>query len=374
MFKLTKNNKRSPYWQITGTEYVGTKKYYIRYKSTNTNNKQIAETVLKNYINSLREGTKGFDRKAIDVHEELMNDRRETPTVKRKVYFEKNAKFFGNILLSEIDQKWIDNYLVPARYPVDSEVGSVYEKYKGVNMNDLPLEEKMNLSSKYNTINSSVISPLRKLLNYGALKKYCYKTPVVLLPQISEAEKTEYVYTKEEAERCMQYDDQQIKTLFMVLYYTGMRLKEALSLNWNKTNSKGLPQIDLENQLFNTYVSKTFIQRVIPMHPKLYEWLRGINNKEEFEGRLFEWRYLSDSKNSERGLGKRWLKMNKLANVKNPDKKKRHALRHTFATNCSNNGANEKQLMETVGWKSRYSAQRYMHSNLEVSKKLIFDL
>ena len=303
-----------------------------------------------------------------------MNDRRETPTKRRKVYFEKNAKFFNDILLSEIDQKWIDDVLVPSRYPEDSEVGSVYHKYKGVNMNDLSIEEKLNLSSKYNTINSSVISPMRKLLNYGALKKYCYKTPVVLLPQISEAEKPEFVYTKEEAERCIQYEDHQIATLFIVLYYTGMRLKEALSLYWDQVNSKGLPQIDLENRVFNTYVSKTFIQRVIPMHPRVYEWLRGINDREKYNGRLFEWKYLADAKNTDRGLGKRWLKMNQFAQVKNPEKKKRHALRHTFATNCSNNGANEKQLMETVGWKSRYSAQRYMHSDLEVSKKLIFDL
>ena len=89
------------------------------------------------------------------------------------------------------------------------------------------------------------------------------------------------------------------------------------------------------------------------------------------------WKNLQDKKNNKKpvlGLGNRWNMMTAFANVEDADKKKRHTLRHTFATNIVNNGADMSSLMKTVGWKTINSAKTYIHPNLEVSKRLIDSL
>lgn len=378
MFKLTKKLERSPYFQIVGRQNINGSVHKLPggMLSTGVIKKADAESFLQKFIENKKIGVDKFNTKAIDVNKQYLNSS-DKPSKFRQVFFEKNALAFGNIRLSAIDTDWVENVLIPFRYPKDTEVGEIYFKYKGSLKDISNLEEKMNVSSKNNTILTSVIRPLSKLISFGAERKYCSQYRLKSLPLISDAEKPDYVYSSEEKDRCLKYNDHQITTLFIVLYYTGMRLQEALSLYWNKNNSKGLPQIDMDNKIINVFVSKTSIQRNIPMHPNLYEWLYKINDREQYDGRLFMWKNLQDKKNNKTpilGLGKRWEMMNKFADVKDFDQKKRHALRHTFASHCVNSGADEKALMSTVGWKNRVSAQKYIHPSLEVSRKLIFGL
>jgi len=379
MFELTRKLNRSKKWQITGTQSINGIKHIIKggLLTTGCIKKSDAEEFLVHFIESKKNKTDKFNTKAIDAHNKLMNSS-DAPTKDRKKMFEKNAALFGDIRLSEIDQDFIEDHLILKRYPKETDQGRIYRKYRGTNLNDIEnLDEKVNVSSKYNTINTSVISPIRRLINFGATKRYCHKYAVKGLSQISQAEKPEYVYSVDEKNRCLQFNDHQITTLFIVIYYTGMRLIEALSLHWDKKNAKGLQQIDLENRVFNTYVSKTFIQRQIHMHEELYKWLSKINNRNEHEGRLFLWKNLQDKKNNTKpvlGLGNRWNMMTAFANVEDADKKKRHTLRHTFATHCKNNGADITDLMKTVGWKSLTSAKTYVHTDIKVSKRLIDSL
>ena len=249
-------------------------------------------------------------------------------------------------------------------------------KYKGRKFNQIPLDERKKLSSKYNTINTSVLRPLSRLISFAAENNWCKPYKIKQLPQISMRDKDKYVWTREEIVRCMDFSDFEIKFLLIFLYRTGARIQEALDMNFVRLDPDGHSMIDLDNNELNIFENKTQSWRNIPIQrndnePKLslWHWLQRINDR---EGYLFSWRFVGHKKNTNNGLIPRWREMLSFANV--DQNKKRHSLRHTFASELSNKGASTNDIMTVGGWKSETMVYNYAKVDKKRKQNLINSL
>ncbi len=380
MLKITKR-KNSKYLQIRGTYKTPFQTYRIHYESTGTINKQKAEEFLWGFQKQLDQGTykqNKIKRKNFNVKfatEKLLNSFDQCPSEARKPFFEKNADCIGDTLLEDITNQKKEE-LIHLRYPIGTETGDLIKKYKGKTFTSIPLEERKVLSSKYNTINTTVIRPLSRLISFAAENNWCKPYKVKQLPQISMRDKDKYVWTREEIVRCMDFSDFEIKFLLIFLYRTGTRIQEALDMNFARLDPNGRSMIDLDNNELNIFENKTQSWRNIPIQKNdnelelsLWHWLQRINNR---EGYLFSWRFVGQQKNTNYGLIPRWREMLSFADV--DQNKKRHSLRHTFASELSNKGASTNDIMAVGGWKSETMVYNYAKVDKKRKQNLIDSL
>jgi|11_taG_2_1085331.scaffolds.fasta_scaffold00719_19 integrase len=380
MLKITKR-KYSKYLQIRGTYKTPFKTYKIDYESTGTINKQKAEEFLWGLQKQLDQGIykqNKIKRQTFDVNfvtEKLLNSFDQCPSEARKPFFEKNADCIGDTLLEDITNQKKEE-LIHLRYPIGTETGDLIKKYKGKTFTSIPLEERKVLSSKYNTINTTVIRPLSRLISFAAENNWCKPYKVKQLPQISMRDKDKYVWTREEIVRCMDFSDFEIKFLLIFLYRTGARIQEALDMNFARLDPNGRSMIDLDNNELNIFENKTQSWRNIPIQRNdnepelsLWHWLQKINDR---EGYLFSWRFVGHKKNTNNGLIPRWREMLSFANV--DQNKKRHSLRHTFASELSNKGASTNDIMTVGGWKSETMVYNYAKVDKKRKQNLINSL
>ena len=372
MLKISKRkDNRSKYWYIRGTYKTPDKVFTINSVSTGKINKKDAEEFLFNFQKKLNIGQ---NIKKITT-DKLTNSLDQSPSENRTPFFLKNSNCIGSTLIEDINNQKKEE-LIYLRYPQGTEVGDLIRKYKGKKFNSIKLEERKKLSSKYNTINTSVIRPLSRLISFAAENNWCKNYKLKNLPQISMRDKDKYIWTKPEVVKCMQHTDHEIKFLLIFLYRTGARIQEALDMNFTRCNPEGQSMINLDSNELNIFENKTQSWRNIPIQRNdkepelsLWHWLQKINNR---EGYLFSWRFLGQKKNTKNGLIPKWREMLKFAGV--DQNKKRHSLRHTFASDLSNNGASTNDIMAVGGWKSETMVYNYAKVDKERKRNLINSL
>lgn len=349
MLKIEKRKDgRSPYYYIKGTHRFGSEVITINAESTGCVKLKDAQRVLNKKIRDINNNIENINHHTFgEATEKLLNDPVEMPSYERSLSYKKNQKLLGDILLKDFTISLITEYAYK-RYPV-------IENYRGVRFKDLALDDyKIEMSSKYHTVNTHYITPVGRVLHYANTHlNWCPYMRMTKFPILSSDQRPKYNFTVDEINRCLQTNaDQHIKLLFVFLIFTGARLQEALNVSWG--------DIDLENKVISLWQGKQEKPREVPIHPTLLKWLYKINNR---EGYLFEWRSINDKKNNEGyGLSNRWDYMLDQAGV--DKKKKRHACRHTWASNLTVFAdATPQDLMAIGGWKDVRSVMVYSRSN-----------
>ena len=351
MLKVEKRKDgRSPFYYIKGTHRFGEEVVIINAESTGCVKFSDAQRVLNKKIKELNNDIEGMNEHTFgEATEELLNDPVEMPSYERSLIYKHNQKLLGKIKLKDFTLNLVNKYAYE-RFPV-------IKKYKGIRFKDLPLDEfKIEMSSKYHTVNTAYITPVGRVLHYAHTNlNWCPYIRMAKFPILSADQRPKYNFTMEEIKTCLNTNaDHHIKLLFVFLIFTGARLQEALNVRWE--------HIDLEKKVLNLWQGKQEKPREVPIHPTLEKWLNRINNR---EGYLFEWRTIDDRKKNEGyGLSHRWDYMLNQAGV--DKKKKRHACRHTWASNLSVFAdATPQDLMEIGGWKDVRSVMVYSRSNDE---------
>lgn len=358
MLKIEKRKDgRSPYYYIKGTLRFGRESVVINAESTGCVKLKDAQRVLTKRISDLTTSLENLEFKTFGyATEQLLNDPINMPSVDRQKHFEKNAKLLGDYLLKDINVNTITQ-LAYERYPV-------IRQYKGIRFSDLEMGDmKIEMSSKYHTVNTGYIVPVGRVMHYANENKWCAYLRMSKFPVLNQSDRPKHIFTMEEIKRCLETNaDFQIKLLFVFLIYTGARIQEALNVKWS--------DIDMTKRTIRLWQNKQKKERVAPIHSTLYDWLMKINNREDY---LFEWRNVKERKNTELGLIPRWDYMLEQAGV---DKsKKRHACRHTWATNLSvYSNATPQDLMDIGGWKDYRSVMNYAQSNNDRVKEKINQL
>ena len=143
------------------------------------------------------------------------------------------------------------------------------------------------------------------------------------------------------------------RTLMELLFSTGLRVAEAVSIDRN--------QIDLKTREF-TIVGKGHKQRVVFLSARASLWLGKYLNKRKDNLRplFISWRNAtSDSRMTTRSVQQIVDKYAKLAKL--PIKVTPHMLRHTLATDLLTNGANLRVVQEILGHKHLSTTEIYTH-------------
>ncbi|WP_040300605.1 tyrosine-type recombinase/integrase [Arcticibacter svalbardensis] len=154
------------------------------------------------------------------------------------------------------------------------------------------------------------------------------------------------------------------KLIIELLFGTGIRLSELLSLNENDIN------LYEENVLINGKRNK---QRLVPLNKSLIELIKQYIREKHTQGFDCNLSVLILTDKGEAaysGLIYRIVKKH-LAYITTRDKKSPHVLRHSFATNLLNNGADLNSIKELLGHSSLASTEVYTHNTVE-RLKLIY--
>ena len=147
-----------------------------------------------------------------------------------------------------------------------------------------------------------------------------------------------------------------LKNLFVVCFYTGIRLSEAINLRWRN--------IGLENKLLtigdNEFTTKSAKQRIIPLCNQVMDVLRQsqMGKPDSFvfsksNGFPFRKEYVS----------KKFKDISRKAGL--DEEIHFHSLRHSFASNLAQKGVPIVTIKDLLGHSSIVTTQIYSHSNFD---------
>jgi integrase/recombinase XerC len=180
------------------------------------------------------------------------------------------------------------------------------------------------------------------------------------LPVFVVSEKMDELLDKELADT-VTFEEVRDKMILEVFYMTGMRLSELILLNDNDVNINGMTI---------TVTGKGNKERIIPLTAKfsdaLHQYISRKKSKFPNAERLFVL-------NSGKPLYPRWVRRltsKNLGLVTTMKKRSPHVLRHSFATNILDEGAELNAIKEILGHANLAATQIYTHNSLNRIKKV----
>lgn len=202
------------------------------------------------------------------------------------------------------------------------------------------------------------ISSVRKFFHFLCWRGTLEINPAAKLQNIKKPTKTPVFVKEKEFFHALTHAQLPAneELIILLLYGTGMRVSELLSLTYSS--------IDLESKKIRI-LGKRNKERYVPIHPVLFDFLRknlqfDTNKKDEKivltkKGKPAYSMYVY-------GIVKQFLGATSVS------KKSPHVLRHTFATHLLNHGADLNAIKDVLGHSSLAATQIYTHNSLKKLK------
>ena len=149
-----------------------------------------------------------------------------------------------------------------------------------------------------------------------------------------------------------------IRPLFHMLFHTGMRLGEALALEW--------ADVEFEHQRIVVRRSKSGEGRKIPLRGTLADELILWKPNSRESQWVFPARY--DIGQPMQSIRKGWLRLCRKANV---SLLRPHDIRHNFTSQLQAAGVSDSIIMSITGHKTHVMLHRYSHANDEHKRKAL---
>lgn len=271
---------------------------------------------------------------------------------------------------------------------------STYEKYKriylvhlqvrfqGMNLFEITeasvIQKTENLSSE--SIRKSIYCVLNQILKFAS-KRYFKVLPRLKRPVCKTQKHPVEVLTKSEQEKLVSTLYHKInlsKLAILLCLYTGLRLGELCALKWSDIDRKNeiltvqrtVQRLPVERQKTKTALIETLpksecSKREIPLPKPMFELLTYFESDKEYT-------FGKEKPMEPRTLQYHFKKILHEAEV--PDKNF-HILRHTFATNCIEQGADVKSLSEVLGHSDvQITLNRYVHPTMDTKRKYLDNL
>lgn len=212
---------------------------------------------------------------------------------------------------------------------------------------------KKGLSASY--VNRS-LAVLRKSLNLAYEWEWIDKPVLVRL--FSEPPGKDRWINQEEERQILDVCPRWLKEIVITSLYSGMRLSEVLSLQWE--------YIDLDRQVIYVFKSKNRDRRSIPLHPKIYSILK---DKERLSPFVFVNRHLKPYPNY-RICQSLKLRLDRI----NARDISFHTMRHTFASRLAMANISLLKIQRLLGHKSLSMTMRYAHHSVDSLRDAISQL
>ncbi|WP_373505651.1 tyrosine-type recombinase/integrase [Aestuariivirga sp.] len=152
-----------------------------------------------------------------------------------------------------------------------------------------------------------------------------------------------------------------VRPLFHMLFQTGMRLGEALALEWT--------DVEFEHERIVIRRSKSGEGRRIPLRSTLANELIRWKPAARDSRWIFPARF--DNGDAMQSVRKGWLRLCKSAHVANL---RPHDLRHNFTSQLQAAGVSDSIIMSITGHKTHVMLHRYSHANDQHKKNAIESL
>lgn len=207
-----------------------------------------------------------------------------------------------------------------------------------------------------------------------------YQTGTPLLERLPVKTKKKTVGTFSRAEQAMLLDCiyggmDKFRAAVLLCLYTGLRLGELCALRWTDIDFDGktltvnrtvqriaVPEHMTKTVLLETNPKSESSKRMIPLTSELL----GILSRQEGEQPYV---FGGEKPLDPRTMQYRFKKILKQAQI---DDRTFHTLRHTFATNCMENGMDVKTLSELLGHSDvKTTLNRYVHPTMDSKRKQI---
>ena len=213
------------------------------------------------------------------------------------------------------------------------------------------------------------LSALRTFYRYMMMVEKVWKSPMARVPNPKKRKVLPVFVREQEMERLLElmsegktFPEVRNRLIVLMLYMTGMRRAELL----------GLTDADVMQDEGTVKVTgKCDKQRLIPIGGELAGQVRDYQQLREqtFGAGTHGGRLLLDDKGAPLSVSKlETIVRDTLALVTNQQKRSPHVLRHTFATQMLNHGADLQSIQKLLGHESLETTQIYTHLSFEELK------
>ncbi len=285
------------------------------------------------------------------------------------------------LIFSYVAEEWL-NEIRNTRKP------STYEKYKLIFENYLwkmfPDTEISAITDKRireqfpegltESMSKSIYCVMNQILKYAS-RQYFIELPNLKRPSAGTRSKPVGVLAKKEQTKLLAalYQEQEpFRTAVSLCLHTGLRLGELCALKWTDVDfenrlvmvNRTVQRLMVDGQKSRTLLLEVdpkseYSRREIPLSDPVLELLRIPGDKEYIFG--------GDKPLDPRTMQYRFKKILKRAGL--PDRNF-HILRHTFATNCIEGGADVKSLSEILGHSDvKITLNRYVHPSMDTKRR-----
>lgn len=245
-------------------------------------------------------------------------------------------------------------------------------------MSDNHIQIRISALKVSDSTRHSVFAIIRQTLQY-AEKQYGHPMPAITGCSLQKRTSSVEVMNRTEQTRLIQflYSDMNIsKAGIYLCLFTGLRLGEICALKWADIDQdRGLLHVNRTVQrieskegptktiLLETAPKSDFSKRALPISDTLMSLLKRFRQ----EGQEY---VLQNNKPMEPRTYQNHFKKY-LEEIKAPDYNF-HILRHTFATNCIDNGMDIKCLSEILGHSNvQITLNRYVHPSMDTKRKYL---
>lgn len=302
--------------------------------------------------------------------------------------YRKSTNIYCNaILFSQVAKEWLENIFIKRKYSTYIKYDTIYQTHLAETIGSYQisadkvqeLQEKIfdHLSKKEmsESLQKSIICVVNQILLF-AKEKYSFDMPLLEMSPVKAKKKIVKTLSRIEQAKlfdCIYAQTDKFSIAVLLCLYTGLRLGELCALQWKDIDFEGMSltvnQI-VQRLAIQDHPAKTILletepksessKRTIPLTLELLGVLSRLKRNQPYV-------FGADRPLDSRTMQYRFKKILKEAGI---DDRNFHILRHTFATNCIENGMDAKTLSELLGHSNvKITLNRYVHPTMELKRK-----
>lgn len=302
-------------------------------------------------------------------------------------YTNRNARSCVTVLFSQAAQEWLADIADKRKYSTYVKYETVYRTHlagiigfcqlssTAASEIQVKIFDHLSEAALSESLQKSICCIANQIFVYAG-RKYSVSVPILEKPEIKQKYKPIKTFSKAEQARLLSgiYGGlNSFKIALLLCLYTGLRLGELCALKWTDFDLKNMSmmvnrtvqRIAVQNDMSKTILMETApksegSKRTIPLTAEIIELLAQLNQSRPYV-------FGGDKPLEPRTMQYRFKKLLKETDVGD---RNFHILRHTFATNCIENGMDVKALSEILGHSDvKITLNRYVHPTMESKRK-----
>lgn len=316
---------------------------------------------------------------------------KETLTIEKiavkKPMSNENMTVRENIIFSDVSEKWLEEVRKTKKTSTYIKYNMIYNKHLKNKFQDTALYRITDVfvieqftEPLSDSLLKSIYCVLNQILKFASVRypiivsnlkkpaKYIRSKPVAVITKKEQTKLLAVLHCKPDL----------FKSAVLLCLYTGLRLGELCALKWSDIDWNGgvltvnrtVQRLPVEGQKSKTILVETepkseYSRREIPLSATALEALQNFRHEKEYV-------FGRDRPMEPRTMQYRFKKILCEAQLQN---KNFHILRHTFATNCIENGTDVKSLSEILGHSDvQITLNRYVHPTMDTKRKHLDNL